>query len=291
MTYTIVQKPLLLVIGIECQTSNDPGCASKDIPQLWEKFNKENITQNIPNKVSNAIIGLYSNYEGDRTKPYSYLIGCQVHSIANLPPGMVAKTIPEATYAVFTTKNTPSNSLIGTWETIWKTNLKRAYTYDFEIHPENHSKLSTSPINIFIAINNYFIDFQIDPSPIYQSILFNGINANALKVKAQKPVLSFGFFIKDSSGTPIAGITSIIYYGCLHIDMLWVNETYRKHGLGSLLIQKCEKFAKDKSCTFATVDTMDWEALPFYQKLGFIIEFVQEGFVNNSIKYLLRKPL
>lgn len=52
-----------------------------------------------------------------------------------------------------------------------------------------------------------------------------------------------------------------------------------------------EKIARERKCTFATVNTMDWEALPFYQKLGYSIEFVREGYDKASKMYLLRKEL
>jgi hypothetical protein len=40
-----------------------------------------------------------------------------------------------------------------------------------------------------------------------------------------------------------------------------------------------------------TVTTMDWEALPFYKKLGYQIEYVREGYENASRQFLLRKNL
>jgi len=42
---------------------------------------------------------------------------------------------------------------------------------------------------------------------------------------------------------------------------------------------------------FATVNTMDWEALSFYQKLGYNIEFTREGFEKDSKMFMLRKKL
>ena len=35
---------------------------------------------------------------------------------------------------------------------------------------------------------------------------------------------------------------------------------------------------ENRGCTFATVNTMDWEALPFYQKLGYEVECIRDGF-------------
>ena len=52
-----------------------------------------------------------------------------------------------------------------------------------------------------------------------------------------------------------------------------------------------EKFGKEKGCTFATVNTMDWEALGFYKRQGFTIEFERHGFKKESVFYFLRKPL
>ena len=48
---------------------------------------------------------------------------------------------------------------------------------------------------------------------------------------------------------------------------------------------------KEKEYLFATVNIMDWEALGFYQKLGYEIEFQRMGYLNESTMYFLRKSL
>ena len=59
----------------------------------------------------------------------------------------------------------------------------------------------------------------------------------------------------------------------LYIDSLWADEALRHQDLGTRLITSAECLGKVKRCLFATVNTMDWEALGFYQKLGCEIEF------------------
>ena len=54
-------------------------------------------------------------------------------------------------------------------------------------------------------------------------------------------------------------------------------------------MQAVEKLGKEKGCLFSTVNTMDWEALDFYKKLGYQVEFERRGYVNNSIFYFLLK--
>ena len=73
--------------------------------------------------------------------------------------------------------------------------------------------------------------------------------------------------------------------------MLWVEESIRNQGFGKKIMEEAEKIARERKCAFATLNTMDWEALPFYQKLGYSIEFVREGYEKESKMYMLRKKL
>jgi hypothetical protein len=72
-------------------------------------------------------------YEGDYTKPYSWILGCEVSSLDEIPEGLVGKVIPESKYAVFTTQGEFPQGLIAAWQAVWKSNLLRSYTSDFEL--------------------------------------------------------------------------------------------------------------------------------------------------------------
>jgi len=68
---TNTKKDELTIVGLSVRTSNAPGKADKDIPKLWDKFMAENITTQIPNKTDETIYAIYTDYEGDHTKPYT----------------------------------------------------------------------------------------------------------------------------------------------------------------------------------------------------------------------------
>lgn len=150
--YTIIQKPSITILGIECKTSNAPEAGPRDIPLHWEKFYKENIISKIPNKASNEVIGLYCDYEKDHTKPYSFVIGCPVSSCDTIPDGMVVKILPATSYALFSATGKHPESLIKTWGNIWQTDLKRTFTGDFEVYGEKFSSKSPQEVEVFIAI-------------------------------------------------------------------------------------------------------------------------------------------
>ncbi len=146
--FSIVEKPSMTVVGIECRTSNHPEAGPYDIPKHWEKFYKEGISNQIPNKTSNGIVALYCNYEGDYTKPYSLVIGNRVNSSEFIPQEMVTKTIPGGCFAVFRVIGPYPQALIETWGTIWQnTTLRRTYTGDYELYSDTPQE-----VEIFIAI-------------------------------------------------------------------------------------------------------------------------------------------
>lgn len=127
-------KDSLKVIGIQMKTTNEKGQASKDISRLWEKFRNEHILEKIPNKKSGDILALYSNYEGDYTQPYNYMICCEVTSIEDVPAGMTSIIIPTADYTILKSQGKFPDCLIKTWQDIWQSDLKRSYRYDFEVY-------------------------------------------------------------------------------------------------------------------------------------------------------------
>ena len=131
----VIKKEPIFVIGIDCRTSNAPEAGPKDIPKVWGRFFQENTADKIPNKTSKDIIALYCDYEGDFIKPYTFVLGCPVSSLRDIPKGMVGKTIPASTYVCYHVKGDYPKSLIDTWGMIWTTtDLKRTYTGDYEIY-------------------------------------------------------------------------------------------------------------------------------------------------------------
>lgn len=78
--------------------------------------------------------------------------------------------------------------------------------------------------------------------------------------------------ITDKDGTVIAGIVAYIYqWGCLYVDDLWVDEKYRRKGLGSQLLKSVEKTGIERGCYLSYLDTGDFQAKPFYLKHGYTV--------------------
>ena len=137
----------------------------------------------------------------------------------------------------------------------------------------------------------YHLERQEEPIPQDEQVLFDGISEDAAKKKGMERIKPFRVYMRDANQSVLGGVSGVTYYGCLYVDMLWVAEPFRNRGFGKKLMEEAEKIAKERKCTFATVNTMDWEALTFYEKLGYRMEFLREGYEKASKMYMLRKEL
>ena len=78
--------------------------------------------------------------------------------------------------------------------------------------------------------------------------------------------------ITDDEDNVIGGcIVEIDSWKIAELDVLWVDEKYRRQGLGSALIHEAERAAREKGCYAMTLGTFDFQARPLYEKHGYKI--------------------
>lgn len=147
------RKKAFNIVGIAIRTSNNNGEAARDIPELWAKFWAENVMAEIPNRTDDTIYCVYTNYDGDYTKPYTTILGCRVNSIGHVPDELISLSIPAAEYAAFSAKGDLMKGIVfNKWTEIWNSDLNRAYTADFEVYGEKTKQMDNAEVDIFIAL-------------------------------------------------------------------------------------------------------------------------------------------
>lgn len=85
MEYEMVELEEKIVQGIGLKTTNEGGKSMQDIGKMWQHFFADGIYQKVSNKVNHKTIGLYTDYEGDYTKPYYFMAGVQVGARGTMP--------------------------------------------------------------------------------------------------------------------------------------------------------------------------------------------------------------
>lgn len=141
------------VAGIAVRTTNENGQSAKDIPLLWEKFFSENIAATIPDRESDAVYCVYTDYESDFTKPYTTFLGCRVADLNHVPGHLAVAFIGDGPYTLKTASGELSEgAVLEAWTGIWNGDLPRAYTSDFEVYSEDVLRQGNGTVHIFVAV-------------------------------------------------------------------------------------------------------------------------------------------
>lgn len=77
--------------------------------------------------------------------------------------------------------------------------------------------------------------------------------------------------IRDGSGTVTGGLWGVTLFRWLEVEMLFVPESMRGQGVGSALIAAAETEARGRGCLGIHVDALSFQAVPFYEKMGFSV--------------------
>ena len=147
------EQPAFKVIGIAVRTTNENGQATQDIPALWHRFMSHKLATTIPNKLSDDIYCLYTDYEKDHTRPYTTFIGCKVSSLDIIPEGMEGITIETGTFSKYTAKgNLTQGAVYNEWKNIWATATNRAFSTDYEIYGAKAANPENGEVDIFVGV-------------------------------------------------------------------------------------------------------------------------------------------
>jgi GNAT superfamily N-acetyltransferase len=100
----------------------------------------------------------------------------------------------------------------------------------------------------------------------------------------------FAVALKTDGGEVKGGIYAISWGQMLFIKWLWVDEVHRRGGHGRALMLAAEAEGRKRGCTAIWLDTFEFQARPFYEKIGFAV-FGTLDYPAGFKRFFLQKPL
>ncbi|WP_293931168.1 N-acetyltransferase [Iodobacter sp.] len=113
-------------------------------------------------------------------------------------------------------------------------------------------------------------------------------NEERWEVKKKQPL---AIIIKGEGGELLAGASARTFGQWLLIENIWVDETLRGQDLGSKILAQLESAAIARGCMISLLDTLNFQAKPFYEKFGYQVGWVQEAYPQTGCKYFMTKTL
>ena len=105
------------------------------------------------------------------------------------------------------------------------------------------------------------------------------------------PWRDLNLVLRDGEHTVVGGLIGETNAGWLFVKALWVAEPHRGHGYGRRLLTAAEEHARRRDCIGVYLDTYDFQARPFYERLGYHVFGELRDHPPGGAKYYLAKRL
>ncbi|BBF41620.1 transcriptional regulator, AraC family [Lachnospiraceae bacterium KM106-2] len=150
MEYEVVRLEEKKVIGGSTRTSNQDPKMGEKIGMLWQKLYQGGLYPQINNKANEKALGIYTNYESDAAGAYDVVVGCEVSKVDDVPQQSTSIIIPAGSYAKFTVEGNMVTAVQDFWKQLWKMDLDRAFSCDFEEY--QNADMEHAIIDIYISL-------------------------------------------------------------------------------------------------------------------------------------------
>jgi GNAT superfamily N-acetyltransferase len=137
----------------------------------------------------------------------------------------------------------------------------------------------------------HIVALELEPDPADMQVLVKGLlefNTAQVGGETQQYLVAT---VRDKTSSVVGGIFAVTYMSWLHVQVVWLRESLRGHGHGSALMKIAEEEARRRDCKNAFVETLSFQALPFYEKCGYTIFSTLRGMPPGGARYALTKDL
>jgi GNAT superfamily N-acetyltransferase len=101
----------------------------------------------------------------------------------------------------------------------------------------------------------------------------------------------FAVFAKNNSDEVVGGIRATAFWNYCIIELLWLSDEVRGKGIGTKLMSQAEAFALESGFEYIRTETLDFQAKPFYENLGYKVYGQLKDYPKGYTTYCLVKEL
>ena len=138
---------------------------------------------------------------------------------------------------------------------------------------------------------NNSITLTDQPDPANAKFIEDGLAAYNLRFAPPYGTQRLAVLLHDADGKLAGGLLGLTWWGWLRIDIMWLDEAVRGQDWGTRLMQAAEAEAIRRGCHHVFLDTLSFQALPFYLKLGYIVFGQLDDLPMGHSMYFMQKQL
>lgn len=125
--------------------------------------------------------------------------------------------------------------------------------------------------------------------PDWREIIRQGLYQHNREQVGSREFVELALVALNNDSQVIGGVLGGSIWGWMLIETFWVEKEMRGHGLGAALLAEAEQIARQRGCGHVILETFSFQALPFYQKLGYVIYGQLDDFPPGHSRFSLKK--
>ncbi len=123
-------------------------------------------------------------------------------------------------------------------------------------------------------------------------MILDGLRAfNEERLGRSARPIPLSVFVRDEADNVQGGLIGQMLFDWLYVEKLWLPDSSRGTGMGAHMLAAAEQHAIERGCRWAHLQTLDHQALSFYERLGYQVFGVLDGYPPGGKRYYLRKAL
>ncbi|MDX2136972.1 MAG: GNAT family N-acetyltransferase [Chloroflexota bacterium] len=130
-----------------------------------------------------------------------------------------------------------------------------------------------------------------DATPSDRDTIERGLEAFNTRFIGEDNYKPLYIVMRNKQSEIMGGLLGATYWKWLYVRIMWIDEAARGKGNGKRMMAMAEQEAYARGCCNAHVDTFDFQALGFYNKLGYSVWGRLEDFTPGYTRYFLKKAL
>ena len=135
------------------------------------------------------------------------------------------------------------------------------------------------------------IELEESPSEHDRRVIIDGLLDFNRRIIGEPYETELAVVVRGPHGEVVGGLLGHVRWRWLYVSKLWLPETLRGRGIGTRVMREVEAYANRRQCIGVFLDTFEYQALPFYEKLGYEQFGTLEGYPPGYRQFYLRKTL
>jgi len=137
----------------------------------------------------------------------------------------------------------------------------------------------------------YQIVYVDKPEESAWGIIGHGVGDYNLQQAGAENFQRLCFVLQTADQVIVGGVIGELYWGWLHLDLLWIKDELRGRGHGRRLLARVEDEARQRGAKNVFLDTFSFQALDFYKKYSYQVFGELPNFPPGHQRYFLTKQL